>query len=208
VLSAPTAARAEPFDEAVLFLEYNATDDDAEIVLQVDPEVGLSRLRVVGPNGKEIVDLRAKAAEGLGIRKVNLETPEPSLAAVLAAYPAGAYKFLGKTVEGETLLSIVWLSHDLPPAANLSFPLSGQTGVPTSGAAATWNAVPGAVGYFLELENDDLLVDVKSNIAASQTSFGFPEGWLLPDTEYQIGIAARAANGNLTVTELEFTTGP
>jgi len=207
VLSVPTASSPEPFDEATLFLEYNATDDDAEVVLQIDPEVGLSRLRVINPLGKEIVDLRAKAAEGLGIRKVNLETPEPSLAEVMLAYPSGAYRFIGKTVEGETLLSIVWLSHDLPAAPHLTFPLSGQIGVPTSGAAATWHAVPGAAGYFLELENDELLVDVKSHIAPRQTSFGFPEGWLLPDTEYQIGAGARGANGNLTVVELDFTTG-
>ena len=205
-LALPAAPVAAPFDEARLFVEYNATDDDAEVVLQVDADVGLDRFRVINPNGKQILDLRAKHTQDLGIRKINLETPEPSLAAVLAAYPPGAYRFLGKTVDGETLSSTVWLSHDLPGAPQFTFPQSGQTGVPLSGAAASWTAVSGAVSYFLELENDDLLVDVKSNIAAEQTSFGFPAGWLLPKTQYQIGIGARGANGNLTVVELEFTT--
>ena len=197
----------EPFDEARLFLEYNATDEDAEVVIQVDADAGLERFRVVAPDGKVILDLRARGAEGLGIRKLDLETPEPGLEAVLAAYPEGEYSFFGRTTDGEILASTVALSHELPAAPQLTFPTEGQTGVPLGGAAS-WTPVAGAAGYFLEIENDDLGVDLKSHVVASQTSFGFPAGWLLPDTEYQIGIAARGANGNLSVTELDFTTGP
>ena len=206
-LSSTTKPALEEFDIATLRVEYNATDDDAEVVLFVDVPEGLDRLRVIDPNGKEILNVRAKNAQDLGIRKLNLETPEPSLASVLAAYPAGPYRFLGRTVEGELLASTAWLSHDLPAAAQFSFPQAGQSGIPLAGAAAAWGAVPGATGYFLELENDDLGVDVKSHIAAAQVSFGFPTGWLFPNTQYVLSIGAVGASGNLTVTQLDFTTG-
>lgn len=199
---------AIPFDEAVLTLEYNATDGDAEIVLDVDADVGLARFTVIAPDGRHILDLRARHAQDLGIRKIRLETPEPSLEDVLAAYPAGSYRFLGQSVDGETLASEVWLSHELPLAPTISYPLEGAVGVPTSGAGAAWTAGADAASFFLELEQDDLGVDVHSRIAGGQTSFGFPEGWLIGATEYQLGVASRSSQGNLTVVEIHFTTAP
>ncbi len=206
--SAP-ASRSQfiPFDEAVIYVEYNATDDDAEVVVSIDADLGLDRFAVIAPNGKEVLSLRAKKRQDLGIRKIALETPEPTLAEVLAAYPPGCYGFFGRSVDGQSLFSSAWLSHELPQAPSLEYPQDGDVDVPTSGAAASWSAGPSAESFFLELEQDELGVDVKSNIAGGTTSFGFPEGWLAAKTEYQLGIAARACNGNLTVVEVHFTTG-
>jgi hypothetical protein len=196
-----------PFDEAILYVEYNASDEDAEVVVDVDADVGLARFSVLAPNGKEVLNLRSRDSQDLGIRKINLETPEPALEDVLEAYPEGWYRFYGKSVDGETLFSEVRLSHELPLAPRITYPLDGDVGVPTSGAAATWNSDSGSEGFFFELEQDDLEVDIKSNVAADATSFGFPDGWLEADTEYQMGLATRAENGNLTVVEIHFTTG-
>jgi hypothetical protein len=202
--SSPPAAI--PFDEARIFVEYNATDGDAEVVIDIDADVGLERLSIVKPDGKEVLNLRAKHGE-LGLRKFALETPEPSLKEVLSAYPEGDYRFLGRSVDGEFLFSVVTLSHALPDPPRLVFPLEGDAGVPTRGASAMWAADADAAGFFVELENDDLGTDVKANLAGDATSFGFPDGFLEPFTEYQFGLGSRADNDNLTVVEVHFTTG-
>lgn len=196
-----------PFDEAKIFVEYNASDGDAEIVVDVDADVGLERFVVLNPNGRTVLDLRSKQTQDLGIRKIALETPEPSLADVLAAYPEGGYWFFGRSTDGQILFSSVSLSHSLPQAPAITFPLDGAIGVPTSGAV-TWTAGPDAASFFFELESDDAGVDLKANLAGNATSFGFPAGFLVPDTEFQVGVGARADNGNLTVVEHTFTTAP
>lgn len=203
-----TGAPPIPFDEARIFVEYNVADEDAEVVVSVDADLGLERFIVVGPHGKEVLRLQSKNTQDLGIRKIDLETPEPSLQAVLDAYPPGEYKFYGRSTDGQHLFSVVTLSHELPAAPHISFPLDGGVGVPTSGAAATWTAGPDAASFFLELDQDDLGVDLKTNLPGGMSLFGFPEAWLAPGTEYQLGIAARADNGNLTVKEINFTTAP
>jgi hypothetical protein len=195
-----------PFDEAVIILEHNATDGDAEIVVTVDAETGLERFRIVNPLGREIIDLRSKHAHDLGTRKIALETPEPSLEDVLAAYPEGWYRFFGRATDGQTFFSMVWLSHDLPAAPTITFPSDGARNVPLAGAAASWTAGPDAEGFFFELEQDDLGVDLKGNLAAGTTSLGFPDGFLQAGTEYQLGLGARSSSGNLSVVEIHFTT--
>jgi len=203
----PAAPLTIPFDEAEIFVEYNATDEDAEVVVSVDADMGLGRFRIVNPLGKQILDLRSKHTKDIGTRKIDLETPEPSLGTVLAAYPEGRYLFLGKSTNGVSLLSEVWLTHDLPAAPEITYPLDGATGVPLDGASATWTAGPDADSFFVELEQEELGEDIQSNCAGDTSSFGFPAGWLEPLTEYQLGVGARAENGNLTVVEIHFTTG-
>lgn len=197
-----------PFDEARIFVEYNASDGDAEVVVDVDADVGLERFLVLNPNGRTVLDLRSKHTDDLGIRKIALETPEPSLDDVLAAYPAGPYWFFGRSTDGQILFSSVTLSHSLPQAPVITFPLDGATGVPTSGGAVGWTAGPDADSFFFELESDDAGVDLKANLAGGAASFGFPAGFLVRNTEFQVGVGARSENGNLTVVEHTFHTAP
>lgn len=211
LLLVPKAAvRSTPleFDEAAIVIEYNATDDDAEVVISIDADMGLERLRIVNPCGKEILDVRALHTDDIGLRKFALETPEPALDEVLDGYPEGWYRFFGKSEDGQKLYSEVWLSHELPTVPTITYPLDGATGVPTVGAVATWSAGSDAESFFLELDQDELGVDLKSNIVGDTTSFGLPSGWIRPDTEYQFGLGARSQNGNLSVVEIHFTTAP
>lgn len=197
-----------PFAEARILVEWNASDGDAEVVVRVDADVGLERLLIVNPHGRTVLDLRSKHTHALGLRKIALETPEPLLEDVLAAYPQGCYLFLGRSTDGQVLFSSVELSHSLPDAPVITFPLAGATGVPAGSGAVTWTAGPDAEGFFFELESDDAGVDLKANLLGSTTSFGFPAGFLIADTEFQVGVGARAENGNLTVVEHTFTTAP
>lgn len=211
LLLVPRAAVRPPaieFDEATIFIEYNATDEDAEVVVAIDADMGLERFRIVNPCGQEILDLRSRNTDDIGVRKIALETPEPGLDEVLDGYPEGWYRFFGKAEDGQKLYSEVWLSHELPGAPTITYPLDGATGVPTNGAVATWSAGSDAASFFLELDQDDLGVDLKSNVAGDTSSFGLPSGWIRPDTEYQFGLGARGKNGNLSVVEIHFTTAP
>lgn len=55
-----------------------------------------------------------------------------------------------------------------------------------------------------ELTDDELVADVPS----SDLRFVPPEGWLVPDTEYQVSVAGKTHFGNITVVESSFFTAP
>jgi hypothetical protein len=196
-----------PFDELALRIESNAVDNEAEIVLKLDADVSLKSLKVIGPNGKKVVGFATRGSPNLGQRKVAMETPGPELAALFAAFPEGVYQFRGVSVDGEKLFGETTLSHTLLPAATVTSPASGATGVPLTGVTVTWTPSPGVTRYIVEVEEDDvetnsLVVDVPG----SSTSFSIPDGWLLPDTTYQIGVGAVGPTGNVTFYDHLFTT--
>ena len=204
VAPAPAPEPPIPFERVAIYLEYNATDNDAEVVIDLKADADLERLIVLGPQGQAVLKLRSKDTQALGLNEIVIETNEPGLAEVLASYPAGVYRFFGRTLTGEHLFSAATLSHDLPPAPVFIHPLDGATAVPLDGAA-TWAGSSSAVSWLLELEQEDVEIDLLTNLKGQTTSFGFPAGWLEPGLEHQLGLAARASNGNITVTEIHFT---
>ncbi len=213
-MASPVQAQAnddegEPeFELVTLRLEFNATDNDAEVVTIVDAEVGLRELKVIAPNGKTVVTMTSKTTPKLGLAKVLVETPEPSLDEIKAVYPAGVYQFRGKAADGsDKVIGDVTFSHTLLPAPVISIPSNEATGVPVTGQIITWAPVAGASGYFLELENADTEAALKVDLPAGATSFAIPNGLLLPNTEYELGIGAIGATGNRVFTEISFTTG-
>jgi hypothetical protein len=198
------------FDELRFFLEANETDGDAEIVLDFDSEESSLRfLDIHAPNGRRILRLASNDGKRLGLRKGILESPEPAPEDVLAAYPEGVYTFKGRSVDNAIVRGQVTLSHELPPSPVITSPEAEAEDVSLNGLGAEWNTVEGATGYVVELERetDDGEFVLKVDIPADTTSFTFPPGWVLPDTEYQLGVAVKGENGNVSVTEIQFTTG-
>jgi len=208
---ATAGARQEvlEFDELRLFVEANASDGDAEVNLDFDSDVPLRCLDIYAPGGRHVLRLKSRDRERLGLRKGIIETPEPAPEEVFAAYPEGVYTIKGRSVDGELVLGEVSLSHSLPPAPVITSPAAGAEGVALAGLGAAWNAVPGATGYVLELERESEEGEfaLKADIPAGTTSFTFPPGWVLANTEYQLGVAVKGENGNVQVTEIQFTTG-
>ena len=100
-----TAGLAEV--ELELIFEQNATDADAEVVLQVNTDVGLDRLSVLDPSYRRILRLASDDRLGLGLSEVLLETAEPDIAQVQAAYPAGAYHVFAR-VSGRVVQLRAW----------------------------------------------------------------------------------------------------
>ena len=101
-LGAPGFAQAdEKFEQIAVRLEQNATDEDVEVVLEATSgDFGLATLRVAAPDGRTVIDFKAPDSK-LGIRRLVLESPEPTNDGRLQKdFPAGAYTFTGSTVKG------------------------------------------------------------------------------------------------------------
>ena len=196
-----------PFDELSLFVEANVVDSDAEVVLTLDADVGLKSLKVVGPDGKKVVGLATRGNPNLGQRKVAMESPEPTSAAVFAAFPEGVYQFRGVSVDGEKLFGEVTLSHALLDASTITSPADGATDVPLTGVTVTWTPSPGVTRYIVEVEEEDIETNsLVVDVPGTSTSFAIPDGWLLAGTTYQVGVGAVGPTGNVTVYEHVFTT--
>lgn len=69
-----------------------------------------------------------------------------------------------------------------------------------------WEEIEDAEAIRLEVEDEEEEVALKVDLPGDATSFGLPNDWLQPGTEYVLDIKAIAEDGNQTVTDLRFTT--
>lgn len=200
---------ARPFDTATIHMEQNATDEDAEIVLEAKGgDDGLVKLTVSAPDGRTVVDLSAPDASTLGIRQFSFESPEPKdVAGLKAAYPEGAYRFSGVSSAGERFHGESVLSHELPATVSFLHPVDEARNVSTKHLAISWSGVTRVTAYTLELEQEELGVELKATLPASSTRFAVPDEFLHPDKECKLAIGTTDERGNLSVVETTFTTG-
>src|SRR6195256_7107696 len=93
-----SAAENGRFERLSVYLERNVQDHDAEIRFEVTgAKDGLLALKVMAPGERTVIDLRTPDSK-LGIRSLTVESPEPADDGMLRAdFPAGAYRFSGKT---------------------------------------------------------------------------------------------------------------
>ena len=196
------------FSELGLTLEQNATDGDTEVVLFAQGgDEGLKRLTVSDPRGRKAAKISGDG-RGVGLREFLLESAEPpDLAAVLASFPEGTYEFAGKTVSGDCLRGTAPLSHEVAPATTLLTPGDEET-VAVDEVVLSWEAVPAAVRYVVELNNEDDGSEMTFDVLAPTTSLAIPAAVVAADSEYQFGVGVRTADGNLTVVERTFFTAP
>lgn len=197
-----------PFDEARIFFEFNSTDNDLGAQVFLDGEAW-SRLEIVDPRGVRILDIKAEGSLGeLGLTELFFESDEPSPEEVLALFRAGKYEFEGQTVEGDELEGEARLSHNLPPAPSIRVPSFPGEELDRANAVIEWEAIPGIAGFEVIVENEDVGSEMTVPLSAATTSLHVPEEFLDPDTEYKVEVLAVAANGNKTISEREFVTGP
>ena len=205
-VSADAASPPAAFKLASIHLEQNAADGDGEIVVQIKSATdGLAQIQVVAPNGKAINLEGAKKRLGAG--QLRFESPEPPLAEIKAAYPEGVYTFKARAVDGSSVRGTSTLSHTVLPSPAISYPAPDATGVPTN-ATMQWTAVPGATGYFIELELPDLDRVITIDLAPGTTSFAPPAGWLVPNANVVFAVGSVAANENRSFSEVLFSTAP
>jgi len=208
VCSAPATAAPARFEEAAVRLEQNATDGDAEIVLEIKSgSVGLDRLSVVAPDGHTVLDLTCPEPAKLGLRQFVLESPEPrDPAAVTMAFPAGAYVVRGRTVDGRDLESTAELRHELPATARFVNPEEDAEDVMIDGLEIRWEGPPGIERWDIEIEDEESGRIVTATLSGRATSFSVPAGFLEEGAEYTLAIGAVDGTGNKSVVETSFVT--
>ncbi len=196
----------DEFSELHITLERNATDGDTEVVFFAKgQDDGLKKLVITNPRGRSVGAFEGDR-RGIGIREFVLESAEPEdLDLVLASFPAGDYRFLGKAVTNDCLRGTATLSHVLAPETTLLTPAADST-VNVEDVVLGWAAVAQATQYVVELNNEDSGAEFTFQVFPPQTSFEVPASIIEPGSEYQFVVGVRTANGNLTFVEHAFFT--
>lgn len=208
VLLAGVAQADEKFEHAIIRLEQNVTDKDAEIMLEATGgDAGLATLKVVAPDGRVVAEFKAPGSK-LGIRHFKLESPEPKNdGKIQADFPAGEYTFTGTSMSGDKLQSKALLSHKLPDATSFIHPRPEAKEVPIKALKIKWSAVKNLAAYVMTIEQEKTDIKLSATLAGTATSFALPDGFLTPNTEYKVAISTVSREGNMSVIETSFVTG-
>jgi hypothetical protein len=207
LLPGSSSHAAERMERAVIALERNATDNDLEILFDISSGAdGFASLSVTAPDGRKVFEMQAGDSK-LGIRHLTLESPEPPRGAgLLTDFPAGTYRFIGRSVAGAELQSEATLSHALPAAPTLTNPQADQRNVALTGVELRWTRVPEIAGYVVVLEHERSGQEIRARLPANVTSLVVPNGFLIAGRTYKFAVGTLARDGNRTFAEAEFTT--
>lgn len=205
--TAKEAGSSLPFAIAQVRFERNVTDGDYEVVFEAKGgDEGLTELTVVSPDNRKVVHFSVSAAT-LGMRQFRFESPEPESYEMLkAAYPEGMYTFSGTTASGAKLKATALLNHTLLGTCSFVHPRGGANGVGAKDLTISWTPVANVSSYIIYLEQDESDITISARLRGSVNSFDVPNGFLLPGTEYTLGIGTVTAEGNTTIVETTFMT--
>jgi hypothetical protein len=208
-----------PFSDARIRIEVNATDQDSGLHVLLDAE-GWKWVKIYDPRGRLVFHVMG----GGGIRKTGLtelffESAEPGfdelpLDEFLGRFPSGEYRFVGRTLEGDTLYSKAPLSHALPDGPVLLTPAEDSV-QDSNHTVVSWQPVadpPGSRIVRYEVIVSDESVTPKrvlsATLPATATSMAIPSAFLLPGGEYKYEVLAIEEGGNQTLSEAAFRTAP
>ena len=192
------------FAKLNLFFEFNSTDNDLGVQLMLDGEPW-DLVRGFDPAGRTFVEFFGRGRmEDLGLTELFFESAEPSPQEVLALFPPGRYRFVGRGVEDERLVGTAILSHDLPPAP--VFSPSGGKRVDKDDVVITWRPIAGVAAYQVIVADEEQGTQIEITLLPSVTQVTVPPELLEEDTEYKVEVIAVARNGNKTITESTFVT--
>ena len=203
-------ARAQGFEEARIYIEYNASANDLGFHVSLDGE-DWKTLKILDPRGRSIFEVTGKAAyRELGMTELFFEGAEPNLADVpldelLARFPEGSYRFAGKTVDGTSLVSTGTLSYAIPAGPSVSASLDGDTLV------ISWTPVTAPPEGFpdrpIDVTGYQVIVgSFQVTLPGSATSVTVSREFVasLAAGEQPFEVLAIDAGGNQTITEGSF----
>jgi len=204
-----TASSAENsrFEKLSVYLERNVQDHDAEIRFEVSgAKDGLAALKVLAPGERTVIDIRAPDSK-LGIRQITTESPEPDDDRVVRAdFPAGTYRFEGKTTNGASLRDEARLSYVFPEPAAFEYPRPGQKDIPATELALRWSPPAGVESCVVVIEQNGSPYEIRARLPASAKTFAIPKGFLRAGQAYTLAIGTVAKDGNRSFIETSFTT--
>jgi hypothetical protein len=146
--------------------------------------------------------------QGVGLREFSLESAEPpDFGAILGSFPEGTYTIIGRTVSGQCLGGTADLSHEFARETILRSPMQDED-IPLGRGPLTlsWDAVPEAVRYIVELENESEGSEYTYTfeIRAPTTSLEIPAA-LIAAGDHLFGVFVVTESGNKTSVEVTFS---
>lgn len=201
-----------PFDAAQIRLEFNSTDEDLGIQFFLDGEAW-REIKIAKPCGGKLIHLKTSGnVKELGLTELYSESAEPGLDELpldefLELFPEGDYKFSGKLAEGGKLAGTATLSHDLPAPPIIVSPFEDEVTDPDN-TVVIWIPDPAVERYEIIIENEDTGVDMIVNLPGNAMTLHVPAEFLESNGAYKVEILAVLPNGNKTITEVPFQTGP
>ena len=215
---------AIPFEDAVVFIEFNSTDEDLGFHATFD-KPGWKEAAICGPDGIKLFEVKdGGSTEKYGLSELFFEGAEPSLDEqprdeFLARFAEGEYTIVGETADGDELRSTATFRHDIPDGPVVISPEEEDI-VDLDAVLIDWEPVtspPGIeiVGYEVSFAPEDpeegdpppaLDIDLFLELPSTVTAFRIPPELLMPDTEYVFEVLAVEVSGNKTITEVAFFT--
>jgi hypothetical protein len=199
-----------------LFFEYNYTDQDLGLQLEMGAEPW-KYLKIYDRCGDKILEVEGESTlEDLGLSDLFFESNEPSFdemsrEEILAAFPEGEYKFVGRTIEGDRLVGTAELTHDIPDAPVIASPEEDEE-IDPEDFEVSWLPVTTPSGiqivaYQVIVTNaDDEFYRYDVRVPADRTSLTVPEEFFEDGGEYELEVIAVEESGNQTISLLFFTT--
>ena len=204
------------FEITRMFIEFNSSAEDigVQVFLDGDP---WRRVKIVNPNGVRLLEVESLSDfRELGLTELFFESNEPEIvdlpiADFLDKFPAGAYRFSGRSVEGEEVRGTATFTHVIPDGPVILTPGKGEI-VDENDAVISWEPVadpPGSVirGYQLIVETGPF-AELQMTLSANTTSVRVPPEFLHPGRDYKFEVLSIETGGNQTITEGTFSTAP
>jgi hypothetical protein len=208
-----------PFSHAQVRIEVNATDGDSGLHVLLDAEAW-KVVKIFDPKWRLIFEVEGGGSvRKTGLTELFFESAEPGfdelpLAEFLKRFPAGEYKFYGRTLEGDILYSTAILTHALPNGPVLLSPPEDSVQNPNNTVVA-WQPVADPPGsritryeVIVEDESSEPKRVLSAVVPATVTSMTIPSSFLLPGGEYKYEVVAIEESGNQTLSEAAFRTAP
>jgi hypothetical protein len=205
-----SAAKPIRFEQHDLYIEYNATDEDAGLQLGADAE-SWKLFTLYDTQGEVLIHIgsRGRLRDPFGLSELFLEASEPPFSKVpfrtfRRRFPRGRYSFRGVASDGRRLVGSDRLSFVVPAAPKVTSPTRGAQ-VDPDGFTVIWEPVTRPAG--VKIVSYQVIVNQGSRelsmyLPPSATSATIPGEFLEPGTKTGGEVLAREKSGNQTITAL------
>lgn len=213
--SEPAKQKPIPYEINDLFIETNATDGDVGLQLLADVDEW-DKFTLRDPKGRKLM-MKAQTKgrlHGWGLTELFWETAEPEFSEVPLSkfkrrFPAGKYRFRGRSVDGRRIVGSDRLTHMIPDGPVVTSPTTGEV-VNANSLTVSWEPVTTPDGVdivsYQVIVVQEPVERVTLNLNADVTSVEIPpEALTAGAPETKVEVLAREKSGNQTITEVPFS---
>ena len=222
ILAAPD--KTAEFADALAIIEYNSHAEDLDFHVELDAPAW-EWIAILDPSGNKVFEVSHSGSIGeQGLTSLFFESAELPFDVLpydefLARFPEGEYTLVGETLEGEALMSLMTLNHNIPDPPVITS-LGEDPLVPMDAVSIAWEHVTSPAGVEVERyqvvvfpvdpeEGQDAIaldIDLPFEVPADLNHVEIPAAWLMSGEQYQYEVIAMEADGNQTLTVGFFTT--